>query len=114
MPVEFDNFHAALQALKDAWLARDLDNVGPRWKAALDAARAVQDWRLSDSRRQDSADRKRHTSAAKRRTSAREIERDVLKHPGWPRELLAASLGERIAGPLAAYVAKLEDPAYAG
>lgn len=114
MPVEFERFHAALQALKDAWLARDLENVGPRWKDALAAAVQIQAWRLSDSRNQETADRKRRTEAARRRSSAREAERGLLNHPDWPKDFLLTALGDRLAAPVSAYVAKLEDPAYAG
>lgn len=113
LPAEIVAFHEALQALKDAWLSRDLAKVPDCWKAALASAKAVQVWRMNDSRAQDVGDAKRRSQAARVRQEARVLERGLLSQPTWALDFLVTALGERMK-PLLEYLAKLEDPAYAG
>jgi len=113
LPVELQNFHAAMQTLKDAWLARDLARIPELWREALAAAKAVQAWRCADSQRQDLRDAKRKSSGARLRQEARVIEQKLLTHPTWAADFLVTALGARMK-PMLEYIAKVEDPAYAG
>ena len=113
LPKELQDLHGAIQALKDAWLCRNMSAIGERWKAALAAAREVQAWRLLDSQRQSASDGKKSTLAARNRIAARTIEQRVLADSRWPTELVVSALGKGMTG-LLEFIAKLEDPAYAG
>jgi len=113
LPEEIRLFHDSLQALKDAWLARDLMRVPELWRAALSSAKCVQAWRMADSKRQDAGDAKRRSSAARLRQEARVIEQKLLVSEAWAADFLVTALGPRMK-PLLGYIAKVEDPAYAG
>jgi hypothetical protein len=112
LPVELNCYQTALADLKDAWLRRDLDRIGPLWAATIETARQVQQWRLRDSQAQDVRDAKKTTLKARIRNEARRVEQGLIGDPRWPVEFVCVSLQKM--KPLLDYVAKMKDAAYAG